>query len=370
MPVNLMKRFRLLKQTRQTTEYSCGASALQSVLSYWGKDVDEEDLMKLLGTNPEVGTYPEDLVRVARSLGFKAEVRENISVDDLESSTKEGIPVIVLGQAWRSQKDSGNYAADDWADGHYFVALAVDKDYVYVEDPFLRMGKGFMPRNAFEELWHNVMGGDLSKPKQIHLGIFIRGQKPAQAQRIQEVDISRLDFGKIGTLNLMVVQFRGALAPFDFVSEWRDLSEGGVIRPDAFIMMRKDTKGRLMVMEGGRLEDTEDIMEINAIVATLVGLRTRGHDDARRMAESAVQAAASGDFGLSPENLMRIGDLVPPDHSVILILFENLWERRFREAVKKYQGELIIQKAFVPEQIAKMGEEFAKGGGKAPAGKK
>ena len=28
-------QFRLLRQTRQMTEYSCGASALQSVLSYW-----------------------------------------------------------------------------------------------------------------------------------------------------------------------------------------------------------------------------------------------------------------------------------------------------------------------------------------------
>jgi predicted double-glycine peptidase len=365
-----MKRIHLLKQTRQTTEYSCGASALQSVLSYWGKDVDEEDLMKLLGTNPEVGTYPEDLIRVARSLGFEAEVKENITVDDIEASTKKGIPVIVLGQAWRSQKDSAKYMADDWADGHYFVTLAVDKDYVYVEDPFLRMGKGFMPRDAFEELWHNVMGGDLSRPKQIHVGIFIRGKRPAQAQRIPEVDISQLDFGKIGTLNLMVVRFRGAFAPFDFVSEWRDLAEGGIIRPDAYIMMRKDTKGRLTVMEGGRLQDTEDIMEINAIIAALAGLGTRGRDEARQMAESAVQAAAAGDFGLSPRDLQRIGEKLPPDHSAIIILFENLWERRFREITRKYQGELIIQKAFVPEQIAKMGEELAKGGGKATAEKK
>ncbi|MDD1653711.1 MAG: C39 family peptidase, partial [Methanomicrobiales archaeon] len=130
-----MKRVRLLKQTRQATEYSCGASALQSVLSYWGKDVDEEDLMKLLGTSPEVGTYPEDIVRVARSLGFQAEVREDLTVDDVEKSTEKGIPVIILGQAWRSRKDSGLFAEDAWADGHYMVALAVDKDYVYIEDP-------------------------------------------------------------------------------------------------------------------------------------------------------------------------------------------------------------------------------------------
>ena len=82
-----MKRFRLLKQTRQTTEYSCGASALQAVMSYWGKDVDEEELMRLLGTTPEEGTYPEELVRVARSQGFEAELKDNLTIEEVERAT-------------------------------------------------------------------------------------------------------------------------------------------------------------------------------------------------------------------------------------------------------------------------------------------
>ena len=58
-----MAQFRLLTQTRQMTEYSCGASAMQAVLRYWGREVDEDALMKLMGTNDEVGTYPEEMVR-------------------------------------------------------------------------------------------------------------------------------------------------------------------------------------------------------------------------------------------------------------------------------------------------------------------
>ena len=89
--LKFMKKFRLLKATRQSTEYSCGASALQAVLSYWGKDLDEDELMKLLHTTPETGTYPEDIVRVARELGFEAEVKENLILDEVEKSTKKGI---------------------------------------------------------------------------------------------------------------------------------------------------------------------------------------------------------------------------------------------------------------------------------------
>jgi predicted double-glycine peptidase len=78
-----MDQFRLLKRTRQVTEYSCGASALQSVLSYWGRDVDEEELMKLLHTTSEAGTYPEDIVRGARALGFEAQAKENLTLDEV-----------------------------------------------------------------------------------------------------------------------------------------------------------------------------------------------------------------------------------------------------------------------------------------------
>src|SRR5215204_6702601 len=80
-------QFRLLRQTRQMTEYSCGASALQSVLSYWGRDVDEKALMGLIGTNAEVGTFPEDLVRGARSLGFDAEAKAGLTLEDVRQAT-------------------------------------------------------------------------------------------------------------------------------------------------------------------------------------------------------------------------------------------------------------------------------------------
>ena len=51
-----------------------------------------------------------------------------------------------------------------------------------------------MPRAAFEDHWHSVMGGDLEKaPKLMRLGIFIRGEKPAQPQRFKDVDLSTLN---------------------------------------------------------------------------------------------------------------------------------------------------------------------------------
>src|SRR5262245_33513250 len=176
-----MNNFRLLTRTRQSTEYSCGASALQAVLSYWGRDVAEAELIELMHTNPEVGTYPEDIVRGARSLGFDAELKEGLTLDEVERRTAGGDPMIALGQVWRSQKGQASSVADEWDNGHYIVVLGVDKDYVYFQDPYVRMSKAFVPRRSFEEHWHQAMGGDrVNNPELIHLGIFVRGQRPAK----------------------------------------------------------------------------------------------------------------------------------------------------------------------------------------------
>ncbi len=353
-----MKRFQLIRRTRQTTEYSCGACALQSVLGYWGREVDEAELMQRMGTSPEEGTYPDEIVRVARELGFEAELKENLSVDDVEQATRAGHPVIVLGQAWRSRGHSDEAAEDVWSDGHYFIVLAVDRDYVYFEDPYMRMGKGFMPRAAFDALWHNVMGGDLAKPRQMRMGIFIRGEKPATAQRLGDADLSALDFTKLGSINLLVARFEGYLLPYPFINELRSLWAGGIVRPDAYVFLRKDAEGKVAAIEGGNLEEAEDLPEVNALLAAIAGLASGGTEEALARAESAVRAAGS-DFGLSAEEVQRIAEKLPPGHSAVIVLVENLWERAFREAVGRHNGSLIRQSWYGADTLARLGERLA-----------
>jgi predicted double-glycine peptidase len=353
-----MKRFRLIRQTRQTTEYSCGACALQSVLGYWGHEVDEAEMMQRLGTTPEEGTYPEEIVRVARELGFEAELRENLTVDEVEQATRAGHPVVVLGQAWRSRGHSDAAAEDQWADGHYFVVLAVDRDYVYFEDPYMRMGKGFMPRAAFDALWHNVMGGDLAKPQQMRMGIFIRGDKPAAPQRLSDANFAALDFASLGSMNLLVAQFEGYLLPYPFISELRELWAGGIVRPDAYIFLRKDIDGKVAAIEGGNLEEAEDRPEVNAVLAAIAGL-ARGATEEAAAGAAAAARDAGADFGLSAEELHRIADKLPPGHSAVIVLVENLWDRKFREAVAKHNGSLISQRWYGADNLARLGERLA-----------
>ena len=358
-----MGQFQLLTRTRQGTEYSCGASALQAVLSYWGKEVGEAELMKLLRTTPEEGTYPENIVKGAQSLGFEAELKENLTLDEIGRFTANGDPVIALAQVWRSEKNSAKSAAEDWDDGHYIVALGVDRDYVYFQDPYVHMSKAFMPRRTFEEHWHQVMGGDLKKnPKLDHLAIFIRGRKPARRKAVADAKLTRFHFERFGSLNLMITQFPGLLLPYDFLTELQDIWSRGDVRPDAFIFLRKDKDNNVTGMEGSRLHGGEDAAAINAVLAAITSRSVGSPDLARSKAEAAIRAAAAGDFGLSAGDIQRIAQKLPADHSAIIVLFENVWERRFKEVAKKYDGVLVGQRLISPQALAKAASDLAAAG--------
>lgn len=171
-----------MPDTRQSTEYSCGAASLQAVLGYWGRDIGEEDLREMLNTNEESGTYPDDIIRVAVALGLDAEYAENMTLTDLEGYVGEGVPVIVDCQAWRSVSQYNESWADTWYNGHWMVVIGVDGQNVTLEDPYLLGNRGTMSRQEFEQRWHNSRGLDESDTvKQIHMGIAVRGEQPASA---------------------------------------------------------------------------------------------------------------------------------------------------------------------------------------------
>ena len=359
-----MQNFRLLKRTRQTTEYSCGASALQSVLAYWGKDVDERELMKLMGTTEEEGTYPEKIVHAARSLGFEAEIRQGLTLDEVQELTATGNPMIALGQVWRGSKSGA--LGEDFNAGHYFSVLGVDADNVYTQDPYVRNCKAFVPREMFEAHWHHVMGNDVKRnPKLEHLGIVIRGKQPAPASLAEEVKLASLDFAKFGSINLLVAKFKGQVFPIDVLEDVKGLLDPLSVRPDAFLFVRKGPDGKVAGMEGSGLEDAADAAEFNAIITAITSRIIEYRPASSRVAEieSAARAAAEGDFGLSADALRAVADRLQPNESAIVVFFENLWERKFKEIASKYGGEIVNQRMITPRALAEAAQKLVAAAG-------
>lgn len=169
-----------LPDVRQSTDYSCGPSALQAVLAYYGIEATEEQLIREAKTDPAIGAEMENLAEVAEHRGLKAKVCEDCRLEDLERELAMGYPVIVLNQSWREQVD-GPWS-EEWDSGHYVIVIGMDAGRVYVEDPSLKGSRGWLPRQEFVERWHDWARDN--KRRAWGQVIFIHGRPPGQVPRV------------------------------------------------------------------------------------------------------------------------------------------------------------------------------------------
>lgn len=161
---------------RQSTDYSCGAAALLGVLQYFHLYEDpESSLFASLKTTPKDGTAPEDILRVARDLGLTADMKENSTLADLKDSLKRGEPVILDIQAWAGEVPAS--WKDVWEEGHYVVAIGMDKHYVYFMDPVVGTAYTFLTPNDLMDRWHDYEDRTGVVRRYYQLGIFLKGAK-------------------------------------------------------------------------------------------------------------------------------------------------------------------------------------------------
>jgi predicted double-glycine peptidase len=163
---------------RQSEYYSCGAAAFQAVLSYYGISSFETDLRTMLNTSATHGTYSWDMVTLANKLGFEAEWRDNVTLADIASSLRKGIPVITRSQA---MKEPSAKWEDTWTVGHYMVVYGMGPRNIYIEDPYLIGVRRVMSCDDFVASWHSYVSEvpiPPDAPKVYHEAVFIRGTPP------------------------------------------------------------------------------------------------------------------------------------------------------------------------------------------------
>lgn len=176
---------------RQSTDYSCGASALQAVLQYYGLEEREDDLMEECRTTEAMGTQPAQIMKAAEARGLTATLREGLDLKALEAALWEKVPVICAIQAWADVDTPGFSWAKTWEDGHYVIVIGLDAKYVYVEDPSLLGSRGMIPRTEFVERWRDYEGPppfDETDRAYRAMGIFIQGLKPVPPAAFTRVE--------------------------------------------------------------------------------------------------------------------------------------------------------------------------------------
>ena len=139
----------------------CGPASLKIVLDYYGFNKTEKELAELTGATPMLGVSNESMAETAKSLGFKVEMKNNSSFDDIEKWLENGVPVIV---DWftRGRRD---YDDSEVADGHSSVVIALDDDYIYLQDPEIG-GEREIRQNDFERVWFDFVG-EYIKPDEL-----------------------------------------------------------------------------------------------------------------------------------------------------------------------------------------------------------
>lgn len=126
----------------------CGPASLKIVLAYYGVDKPEEELAKMCNVSEDLGTDDKSIKNAAETLGFKAEVKNFSTFEDIQGWLEKGVPVIV---DWFTRGRS-DYSDSEVADGHYSVVMGLDDENIYLQDP--EIGKmRTISREDFLRVW-------------------------------------------------------------------------------------------------------------------------------------------------------------------------------------------------------------------------
>jgi predicted double-glycine peptidase len=155
---------------RQPYSYSCGASCLETVLTFFGYDVGENEIMKIAGTSKKEGTLVKGIIKVAKKYKLKYKMHKNMVIDDIKACIDNNIPCMLAIQAYRDNKKVK--WEDDWEDGHWVVPIGYDRKYIHFEDPACQY-RTFLSYDELNKRWHDI---DTKDKKLFHFGISFYGK--------------------------------------------------------------------------------------------------------------------------------------------------------------------------------------------------
>lgn len=144
--VKSVQNLKYEKVVRQTTDYSCGAASLATLLTYYfGRETTEEEILTtvLQGSEETIQRIKEkgisllDLKKYAESLGFEGK-GYRLTISDLRDLDR---PAIVLINA-------NGY-------NHFVVVKVVVEDKIHLADPV--KGNMVMRLDEFEDIWNGIL---------------------------------------------------------------------------------------------------------------------------------------------------------------------------------------------------------------------
>jgi hypothetical protein len=128
----------------------------------------------------------------------------------------------------------------------------------------------------------------------------------------------------IGPVEVTVVKFPGNQFKGEIAPELAQLVDSGTIRIIDLLFMWTDESGEVTVKELSELEGDERT-GFDAAVSDLTDL-------------------------LSDEDMKELAELIGPDSSAAVLVFEHTWATKLRDAVLNAEGELVFSER-IPREV-------------------
>jgi hypothetical protein len=119
----------------------------------------------------------------------------------------------------------------------------------------------------------------------------------------------------LGPVELIVIKFPGNKFTGEITPALADLVDKGLVRIIDLLFFVKDEDGNVLVEEIANLGDDE-YAQFEAVVSDVNGM-------------------------LNEEDAQQFGDLLEPNSSAGLLLFEHTWAKGFADALANADGELL-----------------------------
>jgi hypothetical protein len=144
--------------------------------------------------------------------------------------------------------------------------------------------------------------------------------------------------GKVmGPVDYLMIRFPGNKFTGKIAPELNDLEKKGIIRVIDLVLLIKDARGKLTILEARNMEG-------------------EGGKAYRELAKRTDEWFSEGDI-----EALAMG--LPNNTSAGLLLFENVWAIKFKEALIEADAELIDMGRIPPESIAKAEKHLMAQGG-------
>lgn len=131
----------------QETSWTCGPASMKMALEKLGIRKEEKELARVMKTTKKHGTDHKYFATAAKKFKLAFRVKTNSSLKNVKELLDDGWLVII------------NYFDEREKEGHYAVAVRVEKNKLFINDPWNKKGKNVcFSGKKFESIWYDEEG--------------------------------------------------------------------------------------------------------------------------------------------------------------------------------------------------------------------